>query len=65
MLFANLEGEPELTFEADQNSSQLLSANEKVESEEMITVTPRQLEGIIRLSICKSKMFNGSIGRTC
>ncbi len=50
-------GEPELTKEAETKILDYYLQMRNVESEEMITVTPRQLEGIIRLSTARARLL--------
>ena len=50
-------GEPELTPEAEKKILDYYMQMRNVESEEMITVTPRQLEGIIRLSTARARLL--------
>ena len=49
-------GTPDLTKEAEEKILDYYLQMRNVESEEMITVTPRQLEGIIRLSTARAKI---------
>ncbi len=49
--------QPELTKEAEEKILQYYLKMRTVESEEMITVTPRQLEGIIRLSTARARLL--------
>ena len=49
--------EPKLTREAYQLYRDYYMKMRNVESEGMITVTPRQLEGLIRLSTARSKLL--------
>ena len=48
---------PELTKEAEAKILDYYLQMRNVESEEMITVTPRQLEGIIRLSTARARLL--------
>ncbi|MDH3834429.1 MAG: minichromosome maintenance protein MCM, partial [Nitrosopumilus sp.] len=48
---------PELTKEAEEKILAYYLQMRNVESEEMITVTPRQLEGIIRLSTARARLL--------
>ena len=48
---------PELTPEAEEKILEYYLKMRKVETEEMITVTPRQLEGIIRLSTARARLL--------
>ena len=48
---------PVLTREAEEKILQYYLEMRNVESEEMITVTPRQLEGIIRLSTARARLL--------
>lgn len=48
---------PDLTKEAEEKILQYYLQMRNVESEEMITVTPRQLEGIIRLSTARARLL--------
>jgi len=50
-------GVPELTPEAEAKILDYYLQMRNVESEEMITVTPRQLEGIIRLSTARARLL--------
>ncbi len=50
-------GVPELTPEAETKILDYYLQMRNVESEEMITVTPRQLEGIIRLSTARARLL--------
>ncbi len=50
-------GVPELTKEAEEKILAYYLQMRNVESEEMITVTPRQLEGIIRLSTARARLL--------
>ena len=50
-------GVPELTKEAEEKILSYYLQMRNVESEEMITVTPRQLEGIIRLSTARARIL--------
>jgi replicative DNA helicase Mcm len=50
-------GIPELTKEAEEKILAYYLQMRNVESEEMITVTPRQLEGIIRLSTARARIL--------
>ena len=50
-------GSPELTREAEEKILDYYLQMRTVESEEMITVTPRQLEGIIRLSKARARLL--------
>jgi len=50
-------GEPQLTPEAETKILDYYLQMRNVESEEMITVTPRQLEGIIRLSTARARLL--------
>ncbi len=50
-------GIPELTPEAEAKILDYYLQMRNVESEEMITVTPRQLEGIIRLSTARARLL--------
>ena len=50
-------GAPELTKEAEAKILDYYLQMRNVESEEMITVTPRQLEGIIRLSTARARLL--------
>ena len=50
-------GIPELTLEAEAKILDYYLQMRNVESEEMITVTPRQLEGIIRLSTARARLL--------
>ena len=50
-------GIPELTSEAEAKILAYYLQMRNVESEEMITVTPRQLEGIIRLSTARARLL--------
>jgi replicative DNA helicase Mcm len=50
-------GIPELTKEAEEKILSYYLQMRNVESEEMITVTPRQLEGIIRLSTARARLL--------
>ena len=50
-------GTPELTKEAEAKILDYYLQMRNVESEEMITVTPRQLEGIIRLSTARARLL--------
>ncbi|WP_428324858.1 minichromosome maintenance protein MCM [Nitrosopumilus sp.] len=50
-------GSPDLTKEAEQKILDYYLQMRNVESEEMITVTPRQLEGIIRLSTARARLL--------
>ena len=48
---------PNLTKEAEEKILEYYLQMRNVESEEMITVTPRQLEGIIRLSTARARLL--------
>jgi len=48
---------PELTKEAEEKILEYYLKMRNVEAEEMITVTPRQLEGIIRLSTARARLL--------
>lgn len=48
---------PELTREAEEKILEYYLKMRKVETEEMITVTPRQLEGIIRMSTARARLL--------
>jgi len=48
---------PDLTKEAEEKILEYYLKMRNVESEEMITVTPRQLEGIIRLSTARARLL--------
>ena len=48
---------PELTREAEEKILEYYLKMRNVEAEEMITVTPRQLEGIIRLSTARARLM--------
>ncbi len=48
---------PELTVEAEEKILEYYLKMRNVEAEEMITVTPRQLEGIIRLSTARARLL--------
>jgi len=50
-------GVPDLTKEAEAKILDYYLQMRNVESEEMITVTPRQLEGIIRLSTARARLL--------
>ncbi|RNJ74833.1 MAG: ATPase [Nitrosopumilus sp. D6] len=50
-------GDPALTKEAEKKILDYYLQMRNVESEEMITVTPRQLEGIIRLSTARARLL--------
>lgn len=50
-------GNPTLTKEAEEKILAYYLQMRNVESEEMITVTPRQLEGIIRLSTARARLL--------
>jgi replicative DNA helicase Mcm len=50
-------GTPNLTKEAEDKILEYYLQMRNVESEEMITVTPRQLEGIIRLSTARARLL--------
>jgi len=50
-------GSPVLTKEAEKKILDYYLKMRNVESEEMITVTPRQLEGIIRLSTARARLL--------
>ena len=50
-------GSPDLTKEAEEKILDYYLQMRNVESEEMITVTPRQLEGIIRLSTARARLL--------
>lgn len=50
-------GSPDLTKEAEGKILDYYLQMRNVESEEMITVTPRQLEGIIRLSTARARLL--------
>lgn len=50
-------GNPDLTKEAEEKILDYYLKMRNVESEEMITVTPRQLEGIIRLSTARARLL--------
>ncbi|RNJ77714.1 MAG: ATPase [Nitrosopumilus sp. H8] len=50
-------GDPSLTKEAEKKILDYYLEMRNVESEEMITVTPRQLEGIIRLSTARARLL--------
>ena len=50
-------GSPQLTKEAEAKILDYYLQMRNVESEEMITVTPRQLEGIIRLSTARARLL--------
>ena len=50
-------GTPDLTKEAEEKILDYYLKMRNVESEEMITVTPRQLEGIIRLSTARARLL--------
>ena len=50
-------GTPDLTKEAEEKILAFYLKMRNVESEEMITVTPRQLEGIIRLSTARARLL--------
>ena len=50
-------GSPDLTKEAEKKILDYYLKMRNVESEEMITVTPRQLEGIIRLSTARARLL--------
>jgi replicative DNA helicase Mcm len=50
-------GMPTLTKEAEEKILDYYLQMRNVESEEMITVTPRQLEGIIRLSTARARLL--------
>lgn len=49
--------QPELTKEAEKKILDYYLKMRNVEAEEMITVTPRQLEGIIRLSTARARLL--------
>ncbi|MFQ6025237.1 MAG: minichromosome maintenance protein MCM, partial [Nitrosopumilaceae archaeon] len=49
--------DPVLTKEAEEKILEFYMKMRNVESEEMITVTPRQLEGLIRLSTARARML--------
>jgi replicative DNA helicase Mcm len=49
--------EPSLTKEAEEKILQYYLKMRNVDSEEMITVTPRQLEGLIRLSTARARLL--------
>jgi len=49
--------EPVLTKEAEERILEYYMKMRNVESEEMITVTPRQLEGLIRLATARSRLL--------
>src|SRR3989344_3520099 len=49
--------EPVLTKDAEEKILEYYMKMRNVESEEMITVTPRQLEGIIRLSTARARLL--------
>ena len=48
---------PTLTKEAEEKILEYYMKMRNVESEEMITVTPRQLEGLIRLATARARLF--------
>ncbi len=50
-------GTPDMTREAKEKILEYYLHMRNVESEEMITVTPRQLEGIIRLSTARARLL--------
>ena len=50
-------GTPELTKEAEEKILDYYLQMRNVDSEEMITVTPRQLEGIVRLSTARARLL--------
>ena len=50
-------GVPDLTKEAEQKILDYYLKMRNVDSDEMITVTPRQLEGIIRLSTARARLL--------
>ena len=50
-------GTPSMTREAEEKILEYYLQMRNVESEEMITVTPRQLEGIIRLSTARARLL--------
>ena len=50
-------GSPVLTKEAEEKILEYYLSMRNVDSEEMITVTPRQLEGIIRLSTARARLL--------
>ncbi len=50
-------GTPNMTKEAEDKILEYYLQMRNVESEEMITVTPRQLEGIIRLSTARARLL--------
>ena len=50
-------GIPELTKEAEAKILDYYIEMRNVESEDMITVTPRQLEGIIRLATARARIL--------
>jgi replicative DNA helicase Mcm len=50
-------GIPTMTKEAEEKILEYYLQMRNVESEEMITVTPRQLEGIIRLSTARARLL--------
>jgi len=50
-------GNPKMTKEAEEKILEYYLQMRNVESEEMITVTPRQLEGIIRLSMARARLL--------
>ncbi len=57
-------GTPNMTKEAEEKILEYYLQMRNVESEEMITVTPRQLEGIIRLSTARARLLMKNRGRT-
>jgi replicative DNA helicase Mcm len=50
-------GEPVLTRDAEEKILEYYMKMRNVESEEMITVTPRQLEGLIRLATARARLL--------
>jgi replicative DNA helicase Mcm len=50
-------GTPKMTKDAEEKILEYYLQMRNVESEEMITVTPRQLEGIIRLSTARARLL--------
>lgn len=50
-------GEPELTPEAEAKILDYYLQMRNVESDDMITVTPRQLEGLVRLSTARARLL--------
>ena len=49
--------DPKLTKEAEQKILDYYMKMRTVEAEEMITVTPRQLEGLIRMATARARLL--------